>query len=48
MMIRPRFFKGAKSAERGPIMIWGWSEVKMDSQARWRSASVCLEWRRVI
>ena len=38
----------AESAERGPMTIWGVLEFRRVSQARWRSASVCLLWRRVI
>lgn len=34
MMMRPRFFRGAKRAERGPMTIWGWVAFKIDSQIR--------------
>jgi len=48
MMIRPKFLMGAKRAERGPMMTWGWLLVRMFSQRRWRVDCVCLEWRRVM
>ena len=48
MMMRPRFLIGDSRAERGPMIIRGVSEFKISSQIRWRSASVCLEWMRII
>ena len=47
MMMRPRFFRGAKRAERGPMTIWGSFETRRLSQIWWRSASVWREWMRV-
>ena len=44
MMMRPRFFRGAKRAERGPMMIFGVLVLSKRSKVSRRAFSVCFEW----